>query len=64
MRKDVRRNFLWLAIILVVIALGIVFPRLLIISEIAGREFFILRWLLLPAAVLFWLFYVTRPGKD
>jgi hypothetical protein len=64
MRKEVRRNFLWLAIILVVIALGIVFPRLLIISEIAGREFFILRWLLLPAAVLFWLFYVTRPGKD
>jgi len=54
MRKEVRRNFLWL----------IVFPRLLIISEIAGREFFILRWLLLPAAVLFWLFYVTRPGKD
>jgi hypothetical protein len=64
MRKEVRRNFLWLAIILVVIALGIVFPRLMIISEIAGREFFILRWLLLPAAVLFWLFYVTRPRKD
>ncbi len=64
MRPELRRNALWLAIILLVIALGVVFPRLMIISEIAGREFFILRWLLLPAAVLFWLFYVTRPRKD
>jgi len=64
MRDEFRRTLLWLAIILLVIVAGVVFPRLIFLTEIAGRELFVLRWLLLPAAILIWLFYVTRKKRE
>jgi hypothetical protein len=64
MPDEFRRTLLWLAIILLVIVAGVIFPRLMFLAEIAGREFFVLRWLLLPAAILIWLFYVTRRRKE
>src|SRR5581483_5912720 len=58
MRDELRRTLLWIAIILLVIVAGVIFPRLFFLAEIAGREFFVLRFLLVPAALIIFFFYV------
>ena len=59
--RELRRNLFWLALVLVLIAAGVIVPRLLIVAEIAGRELFLLRWLLLPAVLILGAVYLTRP---
>ncbi len=59
--RELRRNLFWLALVLVLLAVGVIVPRLMIVAEIAGRELFLLRWLLLPAVLILWAVYVTRP---
>ena len=61
--RELRRNLFWLALVLVLIGVGVIVPRMMIVAEIAGREFFLLRWLLLPAALILWLVYITRPKR-
>ena len=59
--RELRRNLFWLALVLVLLAVGVIVPRLMIVAEIAGRELFLLRWLLLPAVLILGAVYVTRP---
>jgi len=49
---------------LLVIAAVIILPRFLIVAEIAGRELFLMRSLIIPAALIFGFLYVTRNRKE
>ena len=55
MRSSQRRDLLFFALIIGVVALAIVFPRAQAFVELAAREFRILWWLLVIAGVAIYL---------
>jgi hypothetical protein len=64
MGSRIRSRLIFIALMLLVIAAVIILPRFLIVAEIAGRELFLMRSLIIPAALIFGFLYVTRNRKE
>ena len=61
MTPHARRNVAYLVAIVLVVALCIVFPRVLAFAELAAREIRYLWWLILIAAVgIYFAFFAGR----
>lgn len=65
MNRPFRRDLAWLAAILMVVALCIVFPRVAAFAELAARELRYLWWLVLIAAIgIYFAFFFGRRRGD
>ena len=60
MKPEMRKNLIVAAIIMLVIAGIIVFPRITRFAEMAGREFRFFWWLFLLAGVALYLAFRSR----
>jgi len=63
-RTTFRRNLGLLAAVLVLIGLGITFPRVLAFAELAARELRVFWWLILLLALGIWLAFFTGKKRD
>ena len=60
MSSRLRIRLAFIALMLLLIAAVIILPRFLIVAEIAGRELFLMRSLIFPAAFILGFLYITR----
>jgi hypothetical protein len=60
----VRRRIAWMSAVAMIVALLIIFPRVLAFAELAARELRYLWWLVLIAAIGIYLSFFAGRRKD
>lgn len=64
MNWPLRRKIAWLAATAMIVALCVIFPRVAAFAELAARELRYLWWLVLIAAVGFYLAFFAGRKRD
>ena len=60
----VRRRIAWMSAVAIIVALMVIFPRVLAFAELAARELRYLWWLVLIAAIGIYLSFFAGRRKD